>query len=832
LHSTPKSDHSLSDHRTHGVPSWFFTTLIVIVLIGGAIWWRARDEQSAAQIIEPSVESVVLPRTRALIDQKTESLTSYNEQFSIEELATFLSQHVGRTVTPETFQDLGRVVINHIIPNLWLEAQEGNNDKPYVTQQAISAVLQKYYPREVLPNADVILYPEDTDLRIVVAEPPQDHFRDSGWHWRWIGRSVEALSPEDAARFKELDVYAAEVLSEFLSVFGVALFKLAARRAAPSDTAINSDEAMDTLKAMRAWSTRQDKAQGGDAETRVSMYSEEAKMRLVYAIPKPMFVDITQKAKLKFTHRPKPIHMQRRIELEVPLGIAGGGVAAADFDGDGWHDLYFAGDDGGRLFRNVSGKHLEEISHAVGVNTDQESRAGYFVDYDNDGDLDLYLTIIWDSNRLYENDGSGQFQDVTERVGLKSGKYITHEAVWFDMDNDGLLDVYTGNFGTWTEGAVPLLDRHNTNAGPNRLYRQYIEAGEHRFEEIGQAMGVDDHGWTHCVGAWDYDQDGFLDLFSLNDFGASLVYHNIGGKAFEEVSRALHLDTTYNAMNFTLLDLNHDGHSSIYVSEIMTLMHRQRYIKPTDDTKMKFTAASMANLRALVQNCLYSKKADGTYENVHDIRMEPANLGWSWDASTFDYENDADLDMLVLNGTESEIPTREEGGGDKYLFGRTFLKHHNQQTNVFYASEGGFFYNVSDFCPLSFEGNSRGSAFFDFDHDGDLDVAIASYGSHARLFENVQQMKNNWIRFHLTGKQSNRSAIGARLEVRFGDEVRYDQVVSGSGFLSQNPYTLHFGLGKAKQVDTLVITWPSGGVQELVDLEANETHGIAETDKK
>ena len=801
------------------------------MLVGGAIWWRASHERSAAPIVEPSGESVILPRTQALVAQKTESLTSYNEQFSIEELAAFLSQHIGRTVSPQTFRDLGRVVVGQLIPYLWLEAQERDADKPYVTQQAISDVLQKYYPREVLPNADVIFYPTDNELRLVVAEPPQDHFRDSGWHWRWIGRFVEKLSPEDATRFKELDIYAAEVLSEFLSVFGVALFKLAARQAAPNDTAIDSDATMRTLRAMITWHTRQGNAQGADAETRVSLYSEEAKMRLVYALPKPMFREITQQVNLDFIHRPKPLHMQRRIELEIPLGIAGGGVSAGDFDGDGWEDLYLAGDEGGKLLRNISGKHLEDVSDEMGLNTDGESRAGYFVDYDNDGDLDLYLTIIWDSNRLYENDGSGQFRDVTDRIGLSSGKFITHEAVWFDMDNDGLLDVYTGNFGTWTEGAVPLLDRHNTNAGPNRLYRHYIESGQHRFEEIGRAMGVDDHGWTHCVGAWDYDHDGYLDLFSLNDFGTSLVYHNLGGKAFEEVSRTLHLDATYNAMNFTLLDLNHDGHSSIYVSEIMKLMHRQRYIKPTDDTKMKFSAATMANLRALVQNCLYSLNADGTYENVHDIRIEPAQLGWSWDASTFDYENDADLDMLVLNGTESEIPTREEGGSLEYLYGRTFLMQHDQQTNVFYASEDGYFYNVSDFCQLSFEGNSRGSAFLDFDNDGDLDVAITSYGSHARLFENVQKTKNNWVRFHLTGSQSNRSAIGARLEVRFGDEVRYDQVVSGSGFLSQNPYTLHFGLGKARQVDKLVITWPSGDVQQLADLEVNQTHRIVEPDE-
>ena len=549
------------------------------------------------------------------------------------------------------------------------------------------------------------------------------------------------------------------------------------------------------------------------------MYSAETKQRLVDSIPKPMFREITSEAELKFDHQPNPELHARRVELVIPLGLAGGGVSAADFDDDGWDDLYFGGDRGGALYRNVEGKRVQDITQEAGLGRTGETRSGYFVDYDNDGDLDLYITLVWESNRLYENSGDGKFVDVTEQVGLQSGQQVTHEAVWFDMDNDGLLDLYTATFGGWPEGAVPTLGRMNTNAGPNRLYHHRFDDGKHVFDEVGEQLGVDDRGWTHCVGAWDFDEDGYLDLFSLNDFGASLVYHNLAGKAFEEVSRDLHLDATYNAMNFTLLDLDHDGQLAMYITQIMKLSHRQRYRKPTEETKVVFTPRSIENLRAVVLNRLYSLGQDGMYDDVHDARFEPAELGWAWDASTLDYENDADLDLLVLNGSEDAVPS--------YPL-TTYIAQHAQQNNVFYSSENGYFYDVSAFCPLAFTGNSRGSAFFDFDHDGDLDIAVSNYSSPAMLFENVQRANNHWIRFRLEGTESNRSAIGARVKIEFADQVRYDQVVSGSGFLSQNPLTIHFGLGSAETVDKLTVTWPSRIVQELDDLAVDQTHHIVE----
>ena len=816
--------------QTRGAGGWLTTLLIAVVLIGGALGWRVMQDQYHVQL---------LPRTRALIAQKTGSLEAYNLAVSETELVEFFNQHVdGHAVTAETFTSMTDLVMGDILPMLWRDSQQESSDSRFISHRAMASVIGKHFPRRVLTNADVILFPQHRDLRIVVAEAPQDHFRDSGWHWRWIGQYLEGLSPNELRGLKELDIYAAEELSEFLSVLGVALIDLAARDVdklaerprTPADVAINARSIRKTYERIKQ-RTKASLTSFAKRDSRVATrFSDQTKRRLAAALPQPMFRDVTQSVGIDFRHVPNRRLWLRRSDLEVPLGIAGGGVASGDFDGDGHLDLYFAGDQGGRLYRNVLGTHFEDASSAAGLRLEGESRAGYFIDYDNDGDLDLYVTFVWQSNRLYENDGSGVFQEITDQVGLTSSKTVTHEAIWFDMDNDGLLDLYTANFGTWTEGAVPTLGRINANAPPNLLYHHRLEEGRHQFVEVAEEMGVDDRGWTHCVGAWDFDQDGYLDLFSLNDFGASLAYRNLQGegKGFLEVSRDLHLDAVYNAMNFTLMDITHDGQPSIYISQVMKLTHRQRYRKPTEKTAVVFTAKNLENLRTLVTNRLFCQRSEtGTYEDLHDACLEPAELGWAWDASALDYENDGDLDLLVLNGTESNIPT-EDGASKRYLSGRLFLKAHAEQQNVMYVSEGGYFYDVSQDCPLAYKGNSRGSTFFDYDADGDLDVAINDYNGPARIFENLQNSNHHWVRFQLEGTRSNRDAVGARVEIRFGDQVRYDQVVSGSGFLSQNPTVLHFGLGGADQVDQLLITWPSGAKQGRTDLSVDQTHKIVE----
>ena len=794
--------------------SWLWTSLLALVLIGGALLWRVLDGSN------PS-----LPRTRALIAQKIQSLQDYNQAMSEAELIRFFETHIDRTVQPEAMAAISELVTHQIVPRLWSESQQLNPDERFVSHAAMVKTIHKYFPQDLLANGDIVLFPNDPELRVIVSEPVQDFLRDSGWHWRWMGQYVEGLGGYFTTAAHELDLYAAEELSELLSVIGVGWVMLAARHLEATESPIDAESIRSTFKEF--WERPRTTLAYQEEK---SSFSEDTKKRILEALPDPMFQEITAKMKLDFVHRQNQQLRNLRGALEVPVGIAGGGVSAGDYDGDGDVDLFFAGDRGGRLYKNIRNRQFRDVTLASGLHTQGETRAGYFVDYDNDGDQDLFVTFVWQTNRLYRNEGPGvdRFTDVTRKSGLVHSERVSHGAVWFDMDNDGLLDLYVANFGPWPAGTSPTIGRDNTTGAPNSLYHHRVKDGRHYFVEVGEALGLADRGWTHCVGAWDFDQDGYLDLFVANDFGASRVFRNIQGQRFVEASRELHLDTTYNAMNFTLVDLDHSGHPAIYVTEIFTLAHRQRYRRPTEETPIVFNRENLKGLRILASNQLYRQRAEGTYENVHETRTEPTDHGWAWDASTLDYENDGDLDLLVLNGTETKVPMLRNEKRKGHLIGRVYVHQFGEAQNLFFCSEDGYYYDVSSACPLAFRGNSRGSAFFDLDGDGDLDIAINNYDGAANLFENTQKSNNTWIRFQLEGTQSNRNAIGARVEIRFGDQVRYDQVVCGSGFLSQNPMALHFGLGQAKVVDQATVTWPSGLTQRLENLAANETHHILE----
>jgi len=810
---------------------WLVTGVIVIALMGGAWFWRSQQTltvQSPPRSLQPAkaIDTKPLSRTRKLVRQKIGSLEAYNQKIpQANQLQEFFYWADNRKVDPEAFTVMSRLIVDRVVPDLWREAQKIVGESQLVTHQAMSKVIHSHWPQQLLPNGHVVLFPANPRLRMVASEVRQDYFRDTGWHWRWIGQAIDQGVLGDLEKIGELDIYAAEEFSEFLSVLAVGILEwsgLIHQPPLPPGGGINGAVMDRTLVLMQTYA----KQSTGIKEGRSALYSALTQESVLNSVPQPMFKDATQRLGLNFVHAPNPELQRLRSKLVTPTGIAGGGVSAADFDGDGFMDLYFAGGGGGQLWRNVGGKRFEDYSRTMGLTREGETRAGYFVDYDNDGDLDLFLTFVFRSNCLYRNEGNGKFLNVTDSVGLAGGQLVTHEAIWFDFDNDGLLDVYIANFGMWPKGDTPDLTIRNNSAPPNQFYHQKVVEGRHVFEEVAAKLGVDDRGWTHCVGAWDFDQDGWMDLISLNDFGRTIAYRNDGGKRFAEETRPLHLDTVYNAMNFHLIDLEHSGHPAVYVTEISKLTHRVRYPKPAQGTKINFD--HLDNMRALVVNKLLRRAPNGAFENVHAIHIEPAQLGWAWDASTFDYENDGDLDLLVLNGTEGEsianAPSQKQ-----FTKSHEFLTKHADQNNVCFLSQAGYFYDVSGKSELAYKGNSRGSAWFDFDNDGDMDVAINDYDGPGRIFENAQVTVNQWIRFQLEGTHSNRGAIGARVEIRFGNgQKRFSQVVSGKGFLSQNPMTLHFGLGKTKEVESVIITWPMGLQQTLEKLPAGKTHIIRE----
>jgi hypothetical protein len=564
---------------------------------------------------------------------------------------------------------------------------------------------------------------------------------------------------------------------------------------------------------------------------RLPGYSHEAKRRLIERLPKPMFREVAKDVGLNFRHASNPASIPKRAVLEIPMDIAGGGVSAGDYDGDGFDDLFFAGFGGGRLFHNEAGQRFTDATASAGLALTGESRAAYWVDYDNDGDLDVFITFVAQPCRLFQNLGGGRFADVSAEAGFNAHADITHEAVWFDADNDGWLDVYTASFGRWDQGREPIRGQQNTNAEPNRLYRHRVEGGRHRFEDIASQAGVNDTGWTHSVGAWDFDRDGKPDLFSFNDFGNARIYRNLGQLKFQECSEQIQFQPLNNGMGFSVMDLDRDGLFEAFVSEISIPVYQEgqaiRY--RMDPGTITLPSDTLHFLSVTVNNRLYSETGRGTLTNRFASVFEPAEMGWSWDGSAIDYDNDGTPDFSILNGTEERTPRLKGERREMHLAQARFINRYANEPNLFFVHQEGFWYHVGDFSQTDYAGNSRGCGVFDFDGDGDLDMAINDFEAPCKLFRNEQNLGNSWIRLQLIGRRSNRNAIGARVEVQDSRGERHHAlVVSRKGFLSQDPFTLHFGLGRAEGITSGVIHWPSGATQSLGILAGRKKHQIEE----
>lgn len=812
-----------------GPSSWIITAIGAFSIIGVSLLLQnlARPEigvnSRSVQQMEIDKRYVLL-NTKRFVDQKAASLHRYNGERRVTELLEFFGSQTGKTVSENAFDELSNQIVSKIIPLLWERCGQDSNGPP-ILHRHMHSWIQKEFPHETLTNADVIFFPDIADLRIVVSEPNSDYFRDSAWHWKWIGEFADKMiATKSDVEMKEvpleLDVYAAEELSEFLSVLAVAVIEIASRDT--DSIQIGAKEIRDVFNRIEV--LKPDLALGdNDRVYQRFLFSDSTKKSLLQRLPNPMFRDVTAETGIDFVHRMGKANALKRTEEKTTVGFGGGGVSINDFDNDGDQDIYFAGDQCGALFQNDGGK-FTDVSEAAGIPEDSgESRAGYFVDFDNDGDNDLFITRVGLPNLLMENNGNAKFNDVAPELGLASNNNISHEAAWCDVNNDGLLDVYIANFGNWLGGETPTIGRINVNGGANELFMQAVdEDGNRTFVNVAESLGVDDRGWSHCVGAYDFDRDGWIDLFSLNDFGASKLFRNLEGKGFEEVSARMHVDNVYNAMNFTLMDIKHNGDLSVYISQIMKLTHRQRYKRPTEQTAVVFDPEIVQNMRIIVANCLITAEQNRTvFEDEHNVLLEPAELGWAWGITAYDYENDSDVDLLVANGTEPKT-------SNSWRDAPSYVAMFAEEANVCYAQDDGYLYDVSSINPISFKGNTRCAMAMDLDQDGDQDLIVANYDSPAMVFENLQQQDNNWIRLKLTGTKSNRNAIGARIELKFADQRRFGQVVSRSGFLSQPSFELHFGLGKCAVLEEAVIVWPSGKKQTVRDLTAGKLHEITE----
>lgn len=790
---------------------------------------------------------------RQIIEQKLHSYTAYNH-ISNPVFLRNLQVYFARLSWPEEqtlgnqIKDLFTQAMVYFAADLYAGAETiaNKNHHQFIRVSDVHDYARFFIPHSINEYEDALFFPNSPDeQQITIESYDMDAFRDSGLHWRYL---QFALQSDDFNASLEPDPFAAELLVENIAQFGVLALRVAG--------IVGKQQGADRLHPDHINQGLQLIQQRIDSHpSQPPQLPDIALNSSTDNLPRSdndtFFNDITHDAGISVQHRSSdwlnrllrsylPGNEANVGNITIPPAFGGSGIAAEDINGDHLPDLLILSGLGNRLYLN-NGTSFTDVTTKANIdwrrpqdNFPGEPRQPIIADLDNDGLQDLLITYVNDDHRLYKNVGNARFIDVTDRAQLGGRDLVGGPATVFDYDRDGLLDIYIAYFGDYIHGVLPTLKRRNDNGLPNRLFRN---KGNMEFEDVTTGSGLDNTGWGQAVSHTDLDGDGWQDLIVGNDFGVNAYYRNKGDGTFEDIAGKIGTQKPSYTMNVGLADLNDDDFPDIYISNIVTMNKDEKYVLPNEHTVAKFNPHKLANMRVIEANDLFiSNKAETGLHYILSDRVGRgySSTGWSWDADFFDFDNDGDDDLYVLNGINefavysSENPYYTDPHDNRQK--NIYMPVADKESNVFFVNRNGHLENVSKNSGVDFLGNSRSAAYLDFDRDGYLDIALNNYHGPALFFRNnSERLQGNWLSVKLTGdtsQQVNRDAIGARLIVTMPDGNRVWREVHGSiGYLSVHPKEQHFGLGKHEKVN-LSIRWPDGKTSEFENVAANQRYLI------
>lgn len=582
----------------------------------------------------------------------------------------------------------------------------------------------------------------------------------------------------------------------------------------------------------------------------------------VSAMEQPAFVDVTAhalgetpswKAQLLFGAD------YWRTVLDGALGLdvySNNGVAAGDFDGDGFDDLYVCQPAGlpNRLYRNRGDGTFEDVTSKAGVGVLDNTACALFLDFENRGLQDL-LVLCGTGPLLFVNQGNGTFtlkHDAFRFARAAEGTF-THAAA-ADYDGDGRLDLYLCTYQYYLgldqyHYPVPYYDARN--GPPNCLFHN---EGGHVFVEATEKAGlnVQNNRYSFACAWGQAGASDKPDLFVANDFGSSQLYRNNGDGTFTDISVAAHIEEVGAGMSCCWQDFDNDGLQDVYLPSMWEAAG-QRVAG-----QKQFHAEAPEKIRALYQrhargNALYRNRGDGTFENV--AQTAGVEMGrWSWSSDFWDFDHDGFADLYVTNGyisgaqrsdlasffwrqvvanspdnaTASTEYERAWNAINELI--RSDHTWHGYARNVMFANNGnGTFAEISGPAGLDFPQDCRSFALADLDQDGRLEIVLKSRNApQIRILRNAMRQVGDAISIRLRGTKGNRDAIGAAVTVECGPLRQTRMVQAGSGFLAQHAKELFFGLGATEGPARAIIRWPNGVEQHFENLLRNHRIEIEE----
>ncbi len=499
------------------------------------------------------------------------------------------------------------------------------------------------------------------------------------------------------------------------------------------------------------------------------------------------------------------------------LETTGCGIAFIDYDGDGWQDIFQVNGtrlDGApkgqspsnRLYRNRGDGTFEDVTHKAGVSRTGWGQSVCAGDYDNDGDEDLFVSYFGE-NTLYRNNGDGTFTDVAKQAGVLNNRTRWGSgSAFLDYDRDGKLDLFVASYIDLDLKTAPLPETGpclykgvlvacgppGLPGGVNMLFRNN---GDGTFSDVSDKSGVAKSQGTYGLGVLvaDFNNDSWPDVYVANDSAPAALYRNNKDGTFTDIGVesgcAFSVDGKPQAgMGVSAGDYDRDGWLDIF--------------------KTNFSGDTSTLYRNVTGSVGETAFEDMTFQA--GIGLNTKWLGWG--CGFVDFDNNSWLDIFLVNGhvyPEVEKLTTEAGYAQKKVLYRNM--------------GGGTFLDVSEQVggAVVQPSAARGSAFADFDNDGDVDVVINPVNDMPELLRVDGQGINNWVKVKTVGTQSNRTGVGARIICTTDDATQIDEVRSGGSYCSQNDLRVHFGVGSARQIKSLEIRWPSGKVDKLSDAPVN-----------
>lgn len=537
---------------------------------------------------------------------------------------------------------------------------------------------------------------------------------------------------------------------------------------------------------------------------------------------------------INFVHQ-APILDNKLDHIMPQVASMGAAVSIVDFDRDGWQDIYVTTSRTGEqnaLYRNRGDGSFEDVAPSVGLADVNQagtgvSMGGVWGDYDNDGYEDLFL-YKWGRGELFHNDGGTGFSRATEGAALPRWANV-NAAIWLDYDRDGNLDLF---FGGYYPEEYDLWNLEHTRIMPESFEyagnggRKYLLRGngDGTFEDVTEEMGLLDHRkWMMAVSAADLRGTGYPDLFIANDYGTDDVYFNEAGRGFKSAGVETNVGfSPKSGMNVSFGDISNQGAYSIYVTNI-------------------------SEPGVLVQgNNLWvpePRESGATrYRNMAStLKIDMG--GWSYGAQFGDLNNDGLVDLFMTNGYVSAdrqnsywYDFSKVAGGNKAIIsdarnwpameGRSLSGY---QLKKLWLNNGQYqFQQVAQAVGVHETHDGRAVALADLWNRGKLDVIVAHQRGPLLVYKNTTAEDREWVAFDLEGSSSNRSAIGAQVELHFNAQKQLQHVSGGSGFCSQNQRRVHFGLGTDPEIEKAIIRWPSGRVQEIGAPQTGMVHRITE----